>query len=69
MAQYKLNPELLAARLARKRKGSKLWDEILMRSSNLVALVAVPAVAGLDVGRCQWSNLDLAFVFPGGWRT
>jgi protein-S-isoprenylcysteine O-methyltransferase Ste14 len=65
VAQYKLNPELLAARLVRKREGSKLWDEILMRSSNLVVLIAMPAVAGFDVGRFHWSNLDFAFVFPG----
>ena len=49
--QYKLNPELLIQRLKRKREGSKLWDEILMRVSNLTALIAVPAMAGLDVGR------------------
>jgi protein-S-isoprenylcysteine O-methyltransferase Ste14 len=65
VAQYKLNPELLAARLVKKRKGSKMWDEILMRSSNLVVLIAVPVVAGLDLGRFQWSNLDFAFVVPG----
>ena len=65
LAQYKLNPELLAARLTIKRKGSKMWDEILMRSSNLVVLIAMPVVAGFDVGRFNWSNLDFAFVFPG----
>jgi len=65
VAQYKLNPELLAARLVIKREGSKLWDEILMRSSNLVVLIALPVVAGFDVGRFHWSNLDFAFVFPG----
>ncbi len=64
-AQYKLNPELLAARLAITREGSKLWDEILMRLSNLVVLVALPVVAGLDIGRFKWSNLDFAFVFLG----
>jgi len=63
--QYKLNPELLAARLTVKRKGSKTWDEILMRASNLVVLVALPVVAGLDVGRFQWSNLDIVFMLPG----
>jgi protein-S-isoprenylcysteine O-methyltransferase Ste14 len=36
-----------------------------MRSSNLVVLIALPVVAGLDVGRFHWSNLDFAFVFPG----
>jgi len=65
VAQYRLNPELLAARLVIKREGSKLWDEILMRSSNLVVLIAMPVVAGFDVGRFQWSNLDFAFMFPG----
>jgi protein-S-isoprenylcysteine O-methyltransferase Ste14 len=65
LAQYKLNPELLAARLVIKREGSRLWDEILMRASNLVVLIAMPIVAGFDVGRLHWSNLDFAFVFPG----
>lgn len=65
VVQYKLNPELLAARLVMKREGSKLWDEILMRLSNLVVLIALPVVAGLDVGRFHWSNLDFAFVFLG----
>jgi len=65
VAQYKLNPELLSARLVIRREGSKLWDEILMRSSNLVVLIALPAVAGLDVGRFHWSNLDFVFVLPG----
>jgi hypothetical protein len=36
-----------------------------MRSSDLVVLIAMPAVAGLDVGRFHWSDLDFAFVFPG----
>ncbi len=65
LVQYWLNPVLLAARLKTRRKGSKLWDEILMRSSNLVAMIAVPVVAGLDVGRFYWSSLDFSFVFLG----
>ena len=64
-AQYKLNPELLAARLVVKRKGSKTWDEILMRASNLVVLIALPVAAGLDVGRFGWSSLDVTFMIPG----
>lgn len=44
--QYQLNPELLAARLVMKRKGSKMWDELLMRLSNLVILIAMPVAAG-----------------------
>jgi protein-S-isoprenylcysteine O-methyltransferase Ste14 len=65
IAQYKLNPELLAARLVVKRKGSKTWDELLMRASNLVVLIVLPVVAGLDVGRFGWSSLDVAFMIPG----
>jgi len=64
-AQYKLNPELLSARLVVKRNGSKTWDEILMRTSNLVVLIVLPVVAGLDVGRFGWSSLDVAFMIPG----
>jgi len=59
--QYKLNPQLLVQRLKVKREGSKLWDEILMRTSNLMIIIAVPAIAGLDVGRFQWSNIDIYF--------
>ena len=62
---YKLNPELLVRRLKRKREGSKLWDEILMRVSNLMVILIVPAVAGLDLGRFHWSNLDISFVLVG----
>lgn len=62
---YKLNPELLVHRLKIKRKGSKLWDEILMRVSNLTALIAVPIIAGLDVGRFHWSSLAIHYVIVG----
>ncbi len=63
--QYKFNPELLAQRLKRKREGSKLWDEILMRVSNLMVLILIPVIAGLDVGRFHWSNLDVHFAVIG----
>ena len=63
--QYKFNPELLIHRLKRKREGSKLWDEVLMRVSNLTMLIAIPVIAGLDVGRFHWSNLDVHFVTLG----
>ena len=59
--QYKINPELLVERLKIKREGSKLWDEILMRVSNLMIIITIPAIAGLDVGRFQWSNIDVFF--------
>jgi len=64
-ALYKLNPELLVQRLKRKREGSKRWDEILMRVSNLMVLIAVPAIAGLDIGRFHWSSLSIHFAVLG----
>ncbi len=65
VVQYKLNPELLVQRLKRKRGGSKLWDEILMRVSNLTVLIAIPVMAGLDIGRFQWSDLAVQFAVLG----
>jgi protein-S-isoprenylcysteine O-methyltransferase Ste14 len=62
---YKLNPELLVQRLKRKREGSELWDEILMRVSNLIVLIAIPVVVGLDIGRFHWSELDVQFAVLG----
>jgi len=59
--QYRLNPQLLVQRLKVKREGSKSWDEILMRTSNLIIIIAIPAIAGLDIGRFQWSNIDIYF--------
>ena len=65
VVQYKLNPELLVQRLKIKREGSKRWDEILVRVSNLMLLIAVPVIAGLDVGRFQWSYLEVQFAVLG----
>lgn len=36
-----------------------------MRVSNLTVLVAIPTVAGLDIGRFQWSVLDVQFAVLG----
>jgi protein-S-isoprenylcysteine O-methyltransferase Ste14 len=63
--QYKVNPQLMVQRLKTKRKGSKLWDEVLMRVSNLSVIILIPAVAGLDVGRFGWSSLNVYFVVVG----
>jgi protein-S-isoprenylcysteine O-methyltransferase Ste14 len=63
--QYKFNPQLLVRRLKTKRTGSKLWDEILMRISNLTIIILIPAIAGLDVGRFHWSHLDVYFAVAG----
>lgn len=63
--QYKFNPQLLVRRLKTKRTGSKMWDEILMRISNLTIIILMPAIAGLDVGRFHWSYLDVRFAVLG----
>ena len=65
LALYKYNPGLLIQRLKVKREGSKTWDEILVRVSNLTALLLIPAVAGLDVGRFKWSSLGLPYAVAG----
>ena len=62
---YMYNPELLIQRLKIRRKGSKTWDEVLVRASNLTALLIMPAVAGLDVGRYRWSSLGLPYAIVG----
>jgi protein-S-isoprenylcysteine O-methyltransferase Ste14 len=63
--QYKFNPQLLIRRFKTKRTGSKMWDEILMRISNLTVIILIPAIAGLDVGRFHWSHLDVYFAVTG----
>ena len=65
LALYRYNPELLIQRLKLRREGSKTWDEVLMRVSNLTALLLVPAVAGLDIGRYGWSSLGLPYAVVG----
>ena len=65
LALYKYNPGLLIQRLKIRREGSKTWDEVLVRVSNLSALLLVPAVAGLDVGRFRWSSLELPYAVVG----
>ncbi len=65
LALYKYNPGLLIQRLKIRREGSKTWDEVLVRVSNLSALLLMPAVAGLDVGRFRWSSLELPYAVVG----
>jgi protein-S-isoprenylcysteine O-methyltransferase Ste14 len=62
---FRYNPGLLIQRLKIRRKGSKMWDEVLVRVSNLTALLLVPVVAGLDVGRYRFSRLGIPYAFVG----
>ena len=65
LALHRYNPELLIQRLKIKRKGSKTWDEVLMRVSNLTALLLLPLVAGLDIGRYNWTSLGWPYAVLG----
>jgi protein-S-isoprenylcysteine O-methyltransferase Ste14 len=65
VALYRYSPELLVQRLQLRREGSKTWDEVLMRACNLTAMLFVPAVAGLDVGRFGWSRLGTLYAVLG----
>ena len=62
---YRYNPELLIQRLTISRESSKMWDEVLMRLSNLTVMLAIPAAAGVDVGRLIWSELDWPYAILG----
>ena len=54
------NPDLLNQRGAwKKKKDAKAWDRRLVPLYGLASFYAIPIVAGLDVGRYQWSNLGL----------
>jgi protein-S-isoprenylcysteine O-methyltransferase Ste14 len=61
-ALAKFSPGLLKQRLLRKREGSKLWDEVLMRACNIMLMFVLPFIAGLDVGRFHWSSLSIYYV-------
>ena len=62
VALAKFSPELLKQRLLMKREGSKLWDEVLMRTCNLMLMLVLPFIAGLDIGRFHWSRLSIYFM-------
>ena len=60
----RFNPELLIHRMKR-HSGTKTWDQVLMRLTNLFGLHIPIIIAGLDVGRFQWSHIDARFVIFG----
>lgn len=59
----RLNPAALLARMKARRPTEK-FDKIIMYSLVPVTL-AIPAVAGLDAVRCQWSRLATWAIYPG----
>ncbi|MBN1899199.1 MAG: isoprenylcysteine carboxylmethyltransferase family protein [Spirochaetes bacterium] len=59
-------PEVLeiAAQRAKKRTGTKSWDKVFSVFS-IITTLFIPIVAGLDIGRYEWSNIHSAFILPG----
>ncbi|MHC4395798.1 MAG: methyltransferase family protein [Planctomycetota bacterium] len=61
-----VNPELVNHRGDwKKKKDAKWWDKILVPAFGIVGFYVVTAVAALDVGRFQWSNLAVGFSVAG----
>src|SRR5215472_1902583 len=59
----RVNPEMFAIR-SRVHPGTKLWDRIVI-GLLLLAMFAIPLVAGLDDGRLHWSHMSWVWVVPG----
>jgi len=61
---WKLAPELANQR-ATIKEGTKAWDKVFLAFYFFVSLVVFPIVAGLDVGRFQWSELHINYAIAG----
>ena len=62
----KFDPELVNQRgLCKKQKDTEDWDKIILRIYVIVGFWVPPVIAGLDVGRFQWSNLGIHFGIVG----
>lgn len=55
----------LANQRGKAQKGTKRWDVMLLSSYFLIYLLVVPIIAGLDIGRFQWSYLGWVYLFIG----
>ena len=61
---WKLAPELANER-ATIKEGTKPWDKVFLAFYFTISLIAFPIVAGLDVGRFQWSELHINYAIAG----
>jgi len=43
----------------------KTWDKLFAILYSLTSLILLPLIAGLDVGRYNWSELSVWWIFPG----
>lgn len=62
--QIRRLPDLLNHR-GEFKSDAKTWDQILMRVHNLILLLVMPVVIGLDVGRFAEAKLPWAYIIPG----
>lgn len=61
---WKFAPELANQRASIK-EGTKTWDKVFLAIYFPVSLLVFPIVAGLDVGRFQWSQLGISCSIVG----
>lgn len=61
---WKLTPELANQR-AFVKEGTKTWDKFFLAVYFPISLLVFPIVAGLDVGRYQWSQLGIIYAIAG----
>jgi protein-S-isoprenylcysteine O-methyltransferase Ste14 len=62
----KVNPELVNHRGQwKKKKDTKNWDKAIVTLYGIFAFYVTAVIAGLDIGRYQWSLLSRAWVIPG----
>ena len=61
---WKLTPDLANQR-ATIKEGTKHWDKVFLAFYFTTSLIAFPVVAGLDVGRFQWSELHINYAIAG----
>ncbi len=60
----KLIPGLLNER-GKIQEGTKTWDKVLLAVHFTSYLLGIPIIAGLDIGRFQWSQLNWNFFAIG----
>ena len=46
-------------------KMTKVWDKLFAIGYTLFAMILMPIIAGLDVGRYNWSELNIWWAMPG----
>lgn len=55
----------LANQRASIKQGTKRWDKVVLTVYFLLVLLVIPLIAGLDVGRYQWSQLGTIYAIFG----